>query len=204
MKKKSVMTEIARYKEKGLRMLHKAILENPEGIEGISGRHVEAIKNIAKDFPTWAEFYKEYRSVKAPTPMGILGRYYNKGKGKPPTADRLDGAIKTISLWIKYEGSLQKEDKRKLTKIRTQMEQLCPLEPEVHDFNYIKYYDCCHCGEQAPPGGHSISYKKSKGWKYPICDKCLEEETPLDMERLAELYYRYALTIEYALDKIYA
>jgi hypothetical protein len=164
----------------------------------------EALLAIYAEFPKWDMFYDYHKRLATPTIVGVIAKANSqKNVTLPPDIKSVHNAVETLQRYIRYEGRLPNRYHLILTNLRLELETKCPLEVEIHDMNYIKYSDCCHCGEPAPPGGNTLTFRKSAGWKYPICDKCLAEDSPVDMERLAELYYKYALTIEYAMDKIY-
>jgi hypothetical protein len=70
---------------------------------------------------------------------------------------------------------------------------------EVIDKNFLKYSDCCGCGEEAWGDGHKILYTKTPTpMPYPMCDKCIDEKVEVDMSRVASIYYIFSKNIETA------
>lgn len=85
-----------------------------------------------------------------------------------------------------------------LFSVMKSLSKLIPVSDTI-DRHYIKYCDCCCCGEEAWGDGHKIRFTDTvPKIPYPICQDCIEEDREVDMNRVAKLYYVYSKNIEQA------
>jgi len=90
-----------------------------------------------------------------------------------------------------------------LNSLRTAISRHVPLGRELSDPNYLKYCDCCCCGETPPQNGHSLAhYKDIPFVKYPVCDVCDEKGAEPDKDAIIKMYAAYAINIEQMIDRI--
>jgi hypothetical protein len=79
-----------------------------------------------------------------------------------------------------------------------------PLAEAIYDTAYLKYSECCCCGEYPPPenGFMLKQYKNDTYIQYPICDRCEEDGKEPDTERIMRMYAGYAINLEQMIDRI--
>jgi len=88
--------------------------------------------------------------------------------------------------------------------VRNTIDRYLPKKYYVTDKEYLKYAECCCCGKYPPPE-EGFKLVAIDNWtndklQYPVCQDCIEEKVPPDLQKIALLYAGYALTIEKAFD----
>jgi len=85
--------------------------------------------------------------------------------------------------------------------------QAVSLRKELSDKDYLAFSPCCCCGDlnELPPEGWKLIKRIGKNKievKYPVCPKCLANNSPVNWELVSVMYVNYAKNLEYVFDAI--
>jgi hypothetical protein len=168
----------------------------------------KVVKDLKNDEDNFKRRYKSYGEFL--TWNGFVSKLYATEKVSQPldTVKKLGDLVKIILDHVKrgseYLGHDLLELYTSLFYIRNIITRYLPPDDTIGDINYLKYYDCCCCGDpDVPEDGYNLAiYKGIKYIKYPICNDCLSKGKGPDPERLVQLYSSYSLILEEYLDRL--
>ena len=132
------------------------------------------------------------------------------GKAAPPK-EKKPYAERVRAIQKKVRGMINeyKEDPEnrnlydQLDSVRRVIERHVPISEDITDELYIRYYDCCCCGEPALPEGNELSVAKGvRHLKYQKCKKCTEEDSPPDPWKVATMYATHAITLDQSMTRL--
>lgn len=108
--------------------------------------------------------------------------------------------VRLLNKIAKLSNKEQLEMHEELNKIKSLINKTIPNTASISDLNYIKYSDCCCCGEYNPPiDGYNLQYFSEPELMrvaFPVCDKCLASKSTPNVSSVMKLYAAYALELE--------
>lgn len=120
---------------------------------------------------------------------------------------KLDAKVLKSRVYIrdvaKRRQDMTKDDVAEAKKMRDILLRAFPLNNEVIDKVYLRYYDCTGCGEMSPPKGHElVEFNGNPDILVPLCASCINAKISPEPDKVAEMYAVYAANAETALYKL--
>ena len=90
-----------------------------------------------------------------------------------------------------------------LSRAQNKISKIVPPKPMISNHNFLKYFDCCCCGQEAPSAGHNVvRYKIIPYVWFPRCEDCDLFKKDPDLMRLLKMYVTYTIDLDNTLNSI--
>lgn len=169
-------------------------------IMGISQISVKRMVNIAKKFNLDKDKFIEYYKSVAPKTWRQIDSLINAPSSKKYNTN-FAHIVKRIRKALRENIEPNSSEARQdtlwhIASLRDYIDRYMPKNVTTTS-EELKYYDCCFCGKEAPDGGHRLKQDAHiAGMQYPLCDLCRSAGTPIDYQRVAQIYYTLYCELE--------
>lgn len=151
------------------------------------------------------KFLAEFKASGAKSFTWFVTKVLNKAKRakQKPVVSDMDLYYSIIRTIREYKDSKNPDILHTLSKIQDAIGRGIPPTGPLLDRNYVKFYNCVCCDEQAPEDGHNlVTMPDLHGVRLPVCETCKEENNPPNLAKATIMYAKYAYDVERAYNRI--